>query len=140
MLGLAIVVGSAAALAALLYHPAPPPLAEQPHAQALARWNALPETERGWYLQCYQALVERPDVAEVRLRARTFAALSTVEQDRLGSVQSFLQDWLERLPAPRRLALLALHERARAEAIFHVLETDSPQAIRELRERLSGGS
>ena len=105
--GLAGLVAASAWLTAALYRPVAPAPDER-----LARWNALSGPQQAALTYRYQAIAGRGNAAETLRRARQFAVLAPAEQARLRWLHDFLENWLNELPASRRLALLTLHERA----------------------------
>ena len=109
-------------------------------APAQQRWCACTQEQRLGHLLRYRMIVRRPDAAKVFRRSAQFANLPPIEQKRLRLLRAALQEVLERQPTIRRRALLQLHERARAEEAYRILERQAPERIIELRDRLRGQS
>jgi hypothetical protein len=136
-LGLAGLAAAGAAMTVLLFpSPGAPPGAYLPNRAASERWAALAETNRADHLRRYTDIVRRADAAEIFRRARQFAALPASEQAQLRMLQRRLDQLLADRAASERRALLLLHERARAEALYDLLEAQSPGSLGELRESL----
>jgi hypothetical protein len=131
---LALVALAAGLATARLFRPAPA-AGEPARSDGLAqqRWRALRPAEQLALRRLYGALASRPDAAEMFQRARRFAALPEPGQLRLRELQQVLSSVLARLPPGRRRELLLLHERARAEKLYHLLEAEQPQVLARLR-------
>lgn len=133
------VVAAAATLTVIFYRPSAAHPAASIRGTTLAeRWQKLPEADRLAHIQRDRAIAQRPDAADVFRRAQRFAALPPEQQAQLRELHKLLEDTLAELPAAQRASLLSLHERARAEAVYHLLQARSPETIRELRRRLNG--
>ena len=134
---LACITGASAVITASIYHPEQHGRATASHFMPLwERWQVLGESERRALIEDHQSVFRRADVAEVFRRARVFASSPAEQQELLRSLHEVLDEALAKLPAARRTLLLSLHPHARAEALYHFLETDSPETIDELRGRL----
>lgn len=105
-----------------------------------ARWIDLSEAQRAAYVRSYEALMARNDTATVLARVETFAALPAAKQARLRRLHTVLHEVLSKLPASRLQSLLALDERARAEAVIDLLETESPGLFQTLCDEAQGHS
>ena len=105
-----------------------------------AEWRGLSEPERLSLSVRYEIVAERADAARVFRVARQFAALSEDDQARLRALHEVLESTLSVLSPAERGSLRSLHERARAEAIYRLLEARSPDVIADLRKRLNKDS
>ena len=130
-----------AGITALLYEPqtAPPPVGAS-RDEAASPWDRLPEFERRALSLRYRAIAGRPDADDVFQRVREFADLPAAEQAQLRMLYRVLEDAIKDLPPARQRSLRSLHERARAEAVYRLLESQSPETIADLRNRLDGHS
>jgi len=99
-------------------------------------WCGLSRDERLAYVRRYEALRGRADIGEVWRRCAAFAALSPTEQQRRRELREAMEEVLRSQTPARRRALLGLHERARAEQLYRLLEEQSPDTLRMLSERL----
>lgn len=130
----------AAAVATLmLYAPAERGAPAAAPGTRAERWRALPLEEQSQLVGWYRAVARRPDAAVVLRRAREFAALDGKEQEALRLLGQELLQQLEAQPAARRRLLWSLHERARAEEVYRLLEREAPERIAALRRQLQGG-
>lgn len=141
ILSLAALAAGFGAATAVVYRPEQRGAREEPPRPAgRERWDAMSKAARSALLERYQTIARRPDAGEVWRRAKRFAALPAAEQKQLRSLHAVMQEVLAKLPASRRLALLGLPERARAEAVYRLLESESPEKLAELRRQLRGRS
>jgi len=99
------------------------------------RWCRLSQTDRGAYTRLFQSVAERPDGSEVFRRVRRFAALPAGDQARLRALWDAVERALADQPGVTRRALWSLQQRARAEALYRLLETEAPDVLRAARER-----
>ena len=106
-------------------------------ATSAQRWCALPKAARQAHVLRYRMVSRRADAPTVFEHARAFAALPAAEQGELRLLSGVLQDVLGQQPAPRQRALLALHQRARAEEVYRILQREQPERLAKLRARFT---
>jgi hypothetical protein len=132
-----LVAAASAVTTAVVYRPDQAAGPEQPgKPTSWAEWCGLSESDRAAQLQLYRTIAQRPDAEEVWRRARRFAALSDAERKRLGTVYAAMREVLDRLPSSRQAALRSLPEAARADAVYQILQTEGPERLTQLRQRL----
>jgi hypothetical protein len=101
-------------------------------------WYSLSSAERLVLVRDYQAVTRHTKATDVFRRARTYAALPSIARERLQALHSMLWDVINSQPAAHRRILRSMHERARAEEVFRLLERDMPYRLAEWREHIGG--
>lgn len=104
-------------------------------ASAWQRWQALPASEQLACAQRYADLARREDAGAVLRRARDFARLPAVRQERLREVQGVFQTTLDRQNAAQRREILLAPPRARAYLLYQALAEQDPALVAQLRAR-----
>ena len=99
-------------------------------------WYSISPAERLVYVRGYRAVTRHTKAVDVFRWARAYAALPREARERSRLLHSLLWDVINSQPAAHRRILLSMHERARAEEVFRLLERDMPGRLAEWRERV----